>query len=192
MDLLTFLRRSLGAETSMRDLDQLSECWVLKPLRKGQAFLRQGDLADTEIILLTGRLVSCISDPDGQEICVGFYVAPCVVTPNIARCRESESLVTIEATTDAMLAHMKSESLTELMLQSQSIRTWANGILRDELGQKSEREWCLAALGGAERLAWFRRRFPAYEATFAHTLIASFLGMTPVTLSRLRQGNPVK
>ncbi len=187
MDLSTFLRRSLGPKAAVQDLEQLCECWTLKPLRKGQAVLRQGDPADTEIILLTGRLVSCISDPDGQEICVGFYVAPCVVTPNIARSGAGESLVTIEATADATFAHMNSETLTELMLCSQSIRSWANGILRHELGLKSEREWCLAALGGAERLAWFRRRFPTYEAAFPHRLIASYLGMTPVTLSRLRQ-----
>lgn len=81
---------------------------------------------------------------------------------------------------------MGTDRLTDLMLGSEPIRNWANGVLRDALSEKAEREWCLAALGGAERLTWFRQAFPGYEDIFTHTLIASFLGITPVTLSRLR------
>ena len=58
--------------------------------------------------------------------------------------------------------------------------------LREELSRKTEREWCLAALGGADRLEWFRERYPNYEGLFVHHQIASFLGMTPVSFSRLR------
>ena len=72
------------------------------------------------------------------------------------------------------------------MLASEPIRNWANAVLRDALNEKAEREWCLAALGGAERLKWFRQTYPRYEEIFTHVLIASFLGITPVTLSRLR------
>ena len=57
------------------------------------------------------------------------------------------------------------------------------------LSRKVDREWCLAALKGAERLTWFRQAFPGYEDIFPHTLIASFLGITPVTMSRLRTGD---
>ena len=81
---------------------------------------------------------------------------------------------------------MDSRALTELMLTSEPIREWANGILQQELASKADREWCLSALGGADRLAWFRKGFPHHEGLFSHYLIASFLGITPVTLSRLR------
>jgi len=81
---------------------------------------------------------------------------------------------------------MRADALLDRMLRSSEIRDWANAILRDELSRKTDREWCLAALGGADRLAWFRDHYPDHEALFSHGLIASFLRMTPVTLSRLR------
>jgi CRP-like cAMP-binding protein len=87
---------------------------------------------------------------------------------------------------DVLVAQLDSRALTELMLASEPIREWANGILQQELARKADREWCLAALGGADRLAWFRSSYPHHENLFGHYLIASYLGVTPVTLSRLR------
>ncbi|MEP0138999.1 hypothetical protein [Tateyamaria sp.] len=78
------------------------------------------------------------------------------------------------------------------MISSEPVRNWANGILREALSRKADREWCLAALGGAERLTWFRQAFPGYEDIFPHTLIASFLGVTPVTMSRLRANDKTR
>jgi CRP-like cAMP-binding protein len=188
MDLQTFLMQS-------RDLSEMAEADAFvsylrrKRLHKG-SYLSQQDQPETdEFVLLEGCLVSSICDQDGKEICVGFYVGPCVVTPNIARTREGVSLVSIAATTDAVLARINSDQLSNLMISSEPVRNWANGVLRDALCRKVDREWCLAALKGAERLIWFRQSFPGYEDIFAHGLIASFLGITPVTMSRLRSSS---
>lgn len=155
-------------------------------MHKGAQLSWQEQPETKEYILLEGCLTSSICDEEGKEVCVGFYMGPCVVTPNIARTRDGLSLVSIAATTDATLASIASEHLTELMLASEPIRNWANAVLRDALSKKAEREWCLAALGGAERLNWFRQTYPGYEDIFTHSSIASFLGVTPVTMSRLR------
>lgn len=72
------------------------------------------------------------------------------------------------------------------MVNFESIREWGNNIMRDELARKVGREWCLAALSARQRLEWFRKEHPGYEVLFAHFHIASYLGMTPVTLSRAR------
>lgn len=94
--------------------------------------------------------------------------------------------MSITATTEAKIARIENDRLTELMIASEPIRDWANCVLRGALSQKADREWCLAALGGADRLAWFRETYPGLEDIFIHALIVSFLGITPVTLSRLR------
>jgi len=185
MDLRTFLTQSSGLSNKACVNDFASD-WKQKRLNKGAHLTQQEHPETNEFILLEGCLASSICDQEGREVCVGFYVGPCVVTPNIARTRDGVSLVSIVATTDASLARIDSDVLSNLMISSEPIRHWANDVLRDALSQKAEREWCLAALGGAERLNWFRQSFPGYEAIFTHSLIASFLGITPVTMSRLR------
>lgn len=185
MDLRTFLMQSpdMSGKTCA---DDFASDWKRQHLEKGAHLTRQEQSETGEFVLLEGCLASSICDQDGKEVCVGFYVGPCVVTPNIARTRNGASLVSIVATTNASLARIESDLLSTLMISSEPIRNWANGILREALSRKVDREWCLAALGGAERLAWFRQAFPGYEDIFPHTLIASFLGVTPVTMSRLR------
>lgn len=185
MDLLTFLMQSPGL-LEKACAARLASNWTSKLVTKGAHIVQQGEQETKELFILEGCVASRIYDPGGSAVCVGLYLGPCIVTPNIARTRNGMSLVSIEAMSDTMVAQMDSNVLTDLMIASEPIRDWANGILREELGRKADREWCLAALGGSDRLAWFRQRFPGYEGIFIHSLIASFLGMTPVTLSRLR------
>ena len=109
-----------------------------------------------------------------------------VITPNIARTSGGFSLVDIEILDDAVAATMPAAQLMDLMVNFESIREWGNHLMREELTRKVEREWCLAALNARQRLEWFRKVHPGYEAKFAHFHIASYLGMTPVTLSRVR------
>lgn len=185
MDLPSFLKQSPSL-SDLASADDFVSMWTQKRLNKGAYLCQQEEPETGEFILLEGCLASVILDQEGKEVCVGLYVGPCVVTPSIARTRDGMSRVSITATTDISLAQIDSERLSELMISDEAVRNWANGVLQDALTQKGEREWCLAALGGANRLHWFRENFPGYEKIFTHSLIASFLGITPVTMSRLR------
>lgn len=183
------LRKFLAQSPDLSDVsfaDDFASHWKCRRLNKGAYLTHQQQPEADEFMLLEGCLASSICDQEGKEICVGLHVGPCVITPNIARTRDGMSLVSIQATKAASLCWINTDRLTNLMIESQPIRNWANGILRDALSEKAEREWCLAALGGAERLNWFRQAYPSYEEIFTHSLIASFLGITPVTMSRLR------
>ena len=185
MELSRFLTcppSSLNTEAA----NKLASAWEIKHVAKESYVVDQGAESSPEVIVLDGQLSSTISDSDGREVCVGFFAGPKVVTPAIARTSDGISLVSLKANTDVLVAQTESAALTELMLTSEPIREWANGILQHELARKAEREWCLAALGGSDRLAWFRKTHPDHEELFSHSLIASFLGVTPVTLSRLR------
>ncbi len=188
MDLLTFLMQS-PTPLERACAAQLAANWTPRLVERGSHIVQQGAQETSELIILEGSVASRIYDSDGNAVCVGLYVGTCVVTPNIARTRDGMSLVSLEAMTDAVVAQMDSNVLTDLMIASEPIRDWANGVLREELSRKADREWCLAALGGSDRLTWFRKTYPGHEDIFTHSLIASFLGITPVTLSRLRSRN---
>jgi len=188
MDVLTFLMRSADWPDKA-NTTRLASAWKPKMIPKGAQIARQGQRENRELIILEGYAASRIYGPDGNAVCVGLHVGPCVLAPNIARTRDGMSLVSVEAISDALVAQMDGDALMDLMIRSEAVRDWANAVLRAELARKTDREWCLAALGGSDRLVWFRKMYPGYEQIFVHSLIASFLGMTPVTFSRLRSSS---
>jgi len=189
MDLLTFLMQPPHGLPSFAAQGFLAH-WTTEVTPKGTQLVMQGQAEDHEYILLSGCVASEISDAEGRHSCVGLYRAPCVVTPHVARSQTGVSLVTLTTHADALVAQMPNNTLSQAMLASEPVRDWANAVLRGELGRKAAREWGLAALGGAERLAWFRHAYPDHETLFPHHMIASFLGVSPVTFSRLRSANP--
>jgi CRP-like cAMP-binding protein len=172
----------LPAEHRAKLLDSFS----IRTLPIGSYLSNQGERDVNEYILLRGRARSLVTDAEGNEANLNLYVAPIVITPNMARTSGGSSLVDIEVLDDAVIAIIPAAQLMDLMVKFESIREWGNTLMRQELTRKVGREWCLAVLNALQRLEWFRKHHPGYEDLFAHFHIASYLGMTPVTLSRAR------
>jgi len=164
----------------------LLDAFSIRTLPIGGYLSNQGERDENEYILLRGRARSLVTDAEGTEANLNLYAAPIVITPNMARTSGGCSLVDIEVLDDAVLATIPAAQLMDLMVKLESIREWGNTLMRGELTLKVGREWCLSALSAPQRLEWFRKNHPGYEDLFAHFHIASYLGMTPVTLSRAR------
>ena len=169
-----------------KDREVLVDAFEIRNWPVGSYLSSQGERDENEYFLLSGRARSVVTDAQGTEVTLNLYAAPTVMTPNMARTSGGFALVDIEILDDAVAATMPAARLMDLMVNFESIREWGNNIMRAELTRKVEREWCLAALSAQQRLEWFRKVHPGYEALFAHFHIASYLGMTPVTLSRAR------
>jgi len=139
-----------------------------------------------EYLVLNGLLRSFIVDVEGREVTVAFHEGPGVLTPWVARSDGARSLVGCEALQASHLVRFEAEALTELMVRDETARRWGNHLLQAELVRRTRREWSLAAEPAARRLARFRADHPAVEKAVSGTVVASYLGITPVSLSRLR------
>lgn len=173
-------------KVSFVNSERLCSAASFKKLEKGDILVHQSCEDNFEYFLLNGKCRNLIRDSRGREVTLGFTNSPGIVPPNIARTRDGISLVEVEVLAKSDIAIIDSNKLMELMVADEEIRDWGNTVMRQELQRMMAREWSLAALSADEKLEWFRSDFPDGEATFSHVHIASYLGITPVTLSRAR------
>lgn len=160
----------------------------VQALAAGEALLSTGAPGAREFFVLDGVLKAWIGDAQGREVTLAFHVGPGIVTPAIARTADGRSRVHLQALTAARVAGFDAAHLVACMLRDPEVQRWGDAVLRAELMRRVDREWALAALPAGQRWQLFRAQFPGLETRIAQHHIASYLGITPVSLSRLKAG----
>jgi CRP-like cAMP-binding protein len=155
--------------------------------KKGHTFIQKNKPNASEYFLLDGICRSYLINPDGEEITISFFKACAVLSPFITRTSQGRSLLYFQTLTDVKLASIPALLFENFMIENIDIRNFGNTVLRNELMMKVEKEIGLASLTAKERLISFREQFPMFENLIPHPDIASYLGITNISLSRLRK-----
>ena len=95
-----------------------------------------------------------------------------------------------QASTDIELISLDAGAFEKLMIENLEIRNFGNAVLKNELEAKVRKEIGLTSLTAKERLLQFRQDFHMLENLVPHGEIASYLGITTISLSRLRGNLP--
>lgn len=156
-------------------------------IEQGMVFIREGQRNQLEYFILEGICKSYLLSPEGDEVTISFFTSNSILSPYTTRVNNQQSMLNFRALTDVHLASMDAAAFEQLMIENLEIRNFGNDVLRNELALKVNKEIGLAALTAKERLLAFRERYPFLENQIPHTDIASYLGITNVSLSRLRK-----
>lgn len=156
-------------------------------IRKGTTFIKVNSRNDFDYFLLDGICRSYILNQEGMDVSISFFQGQTVLTPNVARTYQYRSTLNFEALTDLTIGRFKALELVDLMKRIPELRNFANAVLQQELIQKTNKELDNASLPAKERLIKFRGQFDALENLIPHPFIASYLGITNISLSRLRK-----
>lgn len=155
-------------------------------LKPQDVLLRVGDAPPMECFVLDGVLRTWLGDAEGRAVTLDFHVGPCAMTPAIARSRAGQSRIHCEALSAARVVLFEAAALSRRMMADIAIARWGDAVLAQELVRRVDRELALATQPAKERLLALRAEKPGLEDTVPHHHLASYLGMTPVSLSRLR------
>ena len=139
--------------------------------------------------MIKGVVRSYLLSPDGDEITLSFFEDCSILSPQVTRTNKGHTLLNYQAITDCDLLKMDAAGFEHLIEANLEIRDFANTVLRHELMQKVNREIRLASWTAKERLEQFRKDFHMLENIVPHPMIASYLGITNVSLSRLRKSS---
>lgn len=175
------------SDMSRTSLELLAgHCTVLEP-DKHRTFIRQGLANGQEYFLLDGLVRSFATSDLHDDVTLYFYGPQSVLPPHTTRTANGLSTLNYESLMPCVLAAVPAEVFSGLMRENTEIYRFAHAVLERELEAKTRKEIGMAVLPAKERLLELRAIFPALENWVAHAHIASYLGITQVSLSRLRK-----
>lgn len=153
---------------------------------KDTYLVREDKNDEREYFLLEGLMHCCNIADDGRIVTTDILYAPVVVVPHFARTQQRRSLFSIQALTTCVAAHIPVSIFDKLRYAYLDIGAFGNAVVEKELSRHLKEDTVFRSCNARQRLLLMRERYPGLENMIPHHIIASYLGITPVSFSRLR------
>lgn len=179
-----FLKKTLGISDQTL-LCKLADAAEEKRLNRGDFVLREGEEQKEVSFLITGILRGFFIDLDGNDVtdCFGFQPGdPAMTTFEIGTC----SSISIVALTKCHLLTFPVDTAIKFIENEPALMYTYNHLLTAALKRHWEIKTMLYKYTAKERYEWFLEKYPGLIDQITNKYIASFLRMSPVTLSRLK------
>ena len=173
----------LTDEGLLKTLTALTE---VRALKRREVLVETGARQQEVVFVLEGVLRGYYLDMNGREI-TDCFVVQCGTPAMSSFTLDTPSPISIEALTDCRVLCIPIEEAMRLVGQNMEAMSLYNRLLQ----QSSQVHWeiknMLCQHNAMERYQWFLRAYPGLIEQISNKYVASFLGITPVTLSRLRR-----
>lgn len=185
MEIREFIKEILNVkdETLIRQILEISTPFSAK---KGRIVITQGEQQTDFIFLVTGIFRGFYLDIDGKEHTDCFGVLPGTPCMSVS-INNGISPITIETVKTCEFIKISGAELTPMINNNLSLLRIYNGILQTAMQVHWELKVMVTQHSAMDRYLWFLEEYPGLIDHACNKDIASFLGMAPVTFSRLKK-----
>lgn len=149
--------------------------------------LQPGDLWSDAMLIETGLVRMHFLRRDGREFNKNFFAEGSLICPITPSMWAEPSLFGITCIEPSVVWRCDAARLREVLGQHGHWEAMQRELLTRLLTGKLQREHDLLALSGRQRYEAFCRQFPALSSRVPLLHLATYLGLTDVSLSRLRR-----
>lgn len=172
-------------ELSEEEIEIISNQNDIRTYKKGTKLMLEGEIAKKCFFVLKG----CVSSyylKEGEIKVTEFYTEKQTITPTSYITKQSSEYY-LECTEDCILALSTQESNEALMRNIPRLATAGTVFLQEQLAEQRMRHDELLQLSPEERYKNLQKTSPALLNRVPQYLIASYLGIKPESLSRIRK-----
>jgi CRP-like cAMP-binding protein len=159
---------------------------IPKYLKKKQYLLRQGSVCRYHTFICSGCLRSYRIDDGGCEHIIGLSPANQWVSDPVSLLSGKPSNDFIDALEDSTFIQFSTISFKTLLADMPGFNELNNRIIKDEYNIARDRIYMMLSLHAEERYRQFIRIFPGLHDRIPVYMIASYLGVSRETLTRIR------
>ena len=155
-------------------------------LARGECLTRAGEVADQVGFVISGLFRKVHVTSRGKSVVRGFGGPGAIIGAYVSLLTGSPSYLSVEALQESELFVLRWAELNELYARHACFQTIGRRLAELTLLEREARAHELLTLSASERYARFRETHRGLLPHLRSYDIASYLGITPVSLSRLR------
>lgn len=167
--------------------DDLLGISTVKSFSKGQRFIDAGEVPEHVGINLAGIFRLFYVNRDGCDFTKGFSTPGKLVISYSALARKRASFFSIEAITPAEILQFRYRDFVELVGKDPGWYPFLFRNLEAVYIMKEMREKAFLLDDATTRYLDFRQQYAGHESRIRQYHVASFLGITPESLSRIKR-----
>ncbi len=159
----------------------------LQSLDKDAFAVRSGELSRDIFFIHNGLLRLYYTSADGKERNKGFYGPGQVAGAVSAAIAGTEATFNIQALEPSVLVRADFDQIYHHAHQQRDISRVVIGLLAEAFIRNEQREAMLLTLSAEQRYQWLLDKEPELMECLPQFQIASYIGVDPVSLSRLKR-----
>jgi CRP-like cAMP-binding protein len=185
--LFKYIEDKAGAKLTDDERDAIISAFDQKRLRKRQYFLREGDVCKYMGFIVKGSARMFSVDKKGHEHILHFGLESWWISDQESMINLTHSSYFIEMLEDSELLVISHPNAYELRKKSRCFDLTVKVL--DKFQTFAMQKRILAAIGmtAEERFCDLSRTYPLFIERFPMNMIASYLGLSPETLCRIRK-----
>jgi len=157
-----------------------------KKVSKGEILIREGQTVNKTFFVSQGSLRSFCIDKEGKEHTLQFAIQDWWISDFMAIYNNEPASLTVECITDATVIEFNAQKLDEIYLQFPEFEAFQRKNLERHVVSLHKRILNQLQLTALERYNLFLEQYPNIEQHVPNYHIASYLGITQQSLSRVR------
>ncbi|MBA4852194.1 Crp/Fnr family transcriptional regulator [Emticicia sp. BO119] len=161
---------------------------LIKPVRiaKGEYYIREGQVPKKFAFVEKGLFRYLYINYKGTEFTKNFILENNFISAYSAMISQQPSRMFIEALEDSYVYEISYTDWLDLKKGHECWNRFLLAIVEKAFSIKEIRERDLLLLEAQERYDIFKKEFPTLENRIKQHMIASYLGISPISLSRIR------
>lgn len=172
---------------SQADIDLCIESFEPVLLPKNRIIEEEGKVPKYLYFIISGYVRLFYNDEAGNEITTHINCPPGFITSYSAFTNQTRSNENVACITDCELLRITKPDLDKLLEQSDSFKNFSLAVFQESLNYNETRSKELATLSAEQRYKKLLTGRPDILQNVPIQFIASFLGMKPESLSRIRK-----
>jgi CRP-like cAMP-binding protein len=174
------------APISDSEFERIKDCFVHQRIKRNEYLLREGEVCLFNYFVLKGTFRMFHINSEGQELTRYFAFENKFGTNLTSIIEGSPSLENLQAIEPLEVLRIGKSDFFHLVENIPQVNRIYRNILQNAYITSQKRIYDLQGMSALDRLKWLLGQYPGILNRIPSRLIASYLGITPFTLSRLK------